>query len=82
MPFLWMARKLTGDPQLHFVEMPALQPPEVYMDPDDAHKYEEELKAAAQMPLPAGDDEDDDDIWLVWAWNSVLHCHWYRKQWA
>ena len=60
MPFLWLARKLTGDAQLHFVEMPAVHPPEVYMDPKDIQKYEEELKAAAMMPLPAGDDDDDD----------------------
>ena len=61
MPFLWLARKLIGDTQLHFVEMPALQPPEVFMDPEDAHKYEEELKVAAQMPLPTGDNDDADD---------------------
>merc|ERR1711910_241984 len=32
-PFLWLARKLIGDPNLEFVAMPALLPPEVQMDP-------------------------------------------------
>lgn len=40
--------------------MPALEPPEVHMDPGLAEKYEEELKAAAQTALP--DDVDDDDL--------------------
>ena len=43
-PFLWLARKLTGDPNLEFVVMPALAPPDVTMDPNIAAKYEEELK--------------------------------------
>lgn len=42
-PFLWLARKLIGDPNLEFVAMPALAPPEVQMDPSLAAKYEEEL---------------------------------------
>ncbi|KIH55430.1 hypothetical protein ANCDUO_14413 [Ancylostoma duodenale] len=28
-PFLWLARKLLGDPNLEFVAMPALAPPEL-----------------------------------------------------
>ena len=43
-PFLWLARKLTGDPNLEFVAMPALEPPEIEMDPSMAAKYEAELK--------------------------------------
>ncbi|XP_037843985.1 GTP-binding nuclear protein Ran-like [Chlorocebus sabaeus] len=31
-PFLWLARKLIGDPNLEFVAMSALTPPEVVMD--------------------------------------------------
>lgn len=42
-PFLWLARKLIGDPNLEFVEMPALAPPEVTMDPALAVQYEKEL---------------------------------------
>ena len=58
-PFLWLARKLTGDAMLDFVEMPALEPPEVTMDPNLAAKYEQELTIAAQTALPEeGGDED------------------------
>lgn len=32
-PFLWLARKLAAEPNLEFVAMPALAPPEVAMDP-------------------------------------------------
>ncbi|XP_043982362.1 GTP-binding nuclear protein Ran isoform X1 [Gambusia affinis] len=56
-PFLWLARKLIGDPNLEFVAMPALAPPEVQMDPSLAAKYEEELQVASQTALP--DEEDD-----------------------
>ncbi|KAL9673349.1 hypothetical protein QQ045_029605 [Rhodiola kirilowii] len=31
-PFLYLTRKLAGDPNLHFVESPALAPPEVHID--------------------------------------------------
>ncbi len=47
-PFLWLARKLTGDPNLEFVAMPALAPPEIDMDPNMAAKYEEELQVIYQ----------------------------------
>ena len=43
-PFLWLARKLVGDPNLEFVAMPALQPPEVQMDPTLALQNEKELQ--------------------------------------
>lgn len=58
-PFLWLARKLTGEPNLEFVEMPALEPPEVTMDPVMAAKYEQDLKEAAETQLPDADDDDD-----------------------
>ena len=59
-PFLWLAKKLTGDPSLDFVEMPALEPPEVTMNPSLATKYEQELMIAAQTALP---DEGGDEDW-------------------
>lgn len=43
-PFLWLARKLIGDANLEFVEMPALQPPEVEMSQSLAQQYEKELE--------------------------------------
>lgn len=46
-PFLWLARKLIGDPNLEFVAMPALAPPEVVMDPALAAQYEQDLQVTA-----------------------------------
>ncbi len=57
-PFLWLARKLSGDYALHFVEAPALQPPEFQFDESLKTQYEAELSAAAAQPLPEDDDED------------------------
>uniref|UniRef100_A0A914GYC1 GTP-binding nuclear protein n=1 Tax=Globodera rostochiensis TaxID=31243 RepID=A0A914GYC1_GLORO len=57
-PFLYLARKLIGDPNLEFVAMPALAPPEVQMDPTLAAKYEQEVAEAASAELP----DDDEDI--------------------
>jgi len=39
-----LARKLAGDPNLEFVAMPALEPPEVQMDPDTVRRYEQEIE--------------------------------------
>merc|ERR1712025_1095225 len=58
-PFLWLARKLIGDPNLEFVCMPALKPAEVTMDDATTAKYEAELAEAVTQPLP---EEDDDDL--------------------
>jgi len=41
---LWLARKLAGDPNLEFVAMPALNPPEVHIDPELLKKYEQEIE--------------------------------------
>ncbi len=57
-PFLWLARKLIGDPNLEFVAMPALQPPEVQMDPNWQKQIEGELEEAQHIALP----EDDEDL--------------------
>jgi GTP-binding nuclear protein Ran len=56
-PFLYIAKKLTGDNGCHFVEAPALAPPEVQLDQSQMQRYDEQLKAANQQALP---DEDDD----------------------
>lgn len=57
-PFLWLARKLIGDPNLEFVAMPALVPPEVQMDPQWQQQIEKDLKEAQETALP----EDDEDL--------------------
>ena len=56
-PFLWLARKLIGDPNLELVAMPALAPPEVVMDIDLAAQYKHDLEVAHTTALP---DENDD----------------------
>ncbi|CAN1762763.1 GTP-binding nuclear protein Ran-A1 [Linum perenne] len=56
-PFLYLGRKLAGDPNLHFVEAVALRPPEVEIDIAQQQQHEAELAQAANQPLP--DDDDD-----------------------
>lgn len=56
---MWLARKLVGDANLEFVEMPALEPPEVEVDRQLMQHYEKELSDAQQVALP---DDDDNDI--------------------
>jgi len=56
-PFLVLARKLVGDPNLTFVEAPALKPPEVQMDQEQINRYLQEQAAAESAPLP-----DDDEF--------------------
>jgi len=57
-PFLWLARKLVGEPNLVFVESPALAPAEVPIDAEQMKQYEEDIKVAASVPLP----EEDEDL--------------------
>ncbi|XP_060210943.1 GTP-binding nuclear protein Ran-3-like [Lycium barbarum] len=57
-PFLYLARKLAGDANLHFVESLALAPPEVQIDVAAQQLHEQELAQALNQPLP---DDDDDD---------------------
>lgn len=56
-PFLWLGRKLIGDPKLNFVESPALAPAEVDICPDMQKKMEEDLIEAQKIALPDEDDE-------------------------
>jgi len=58
-PFLWLARKLVGNPSLEFVAAPALAPPEVIIDLQQQQEIERDLELAANQPLPA---EDGDDL--------------------
>jgi hypothetical protein len=59
-PFLYLARKLTGDNNLEFSEAPALLPPEVLLSAAELQQQQAELEQAAAMPLP---DDDDDRAW-------------------
>jgi GTP-binding nuclear protein Ran len=55
-PYLYIARKLTGNPNCHFVKAPALMPPTASVDVNQMKVYEQELAKANQIMLP---DEDD-----------------------
>merc|ERR1712193_506449 len=58
-PFLWLARKLSGEAELEFVEMPALKPPEVEIDAALRQQYEKDLAEAQNCELP---DDDGDEL--------------------
>jgi len=58
-PFLWLARKLVGNPTLEFVAAPALAPPTTQVDEELLKVYNKEMEDAAAMPLP---DEDENDL--------------------
>ena len=58
-PFIWIARKLAGNNDLHFTEAPALAPPDAEIDLSLMQYNEQELAAAAAAPLPDNDDDDD-----------------------
>ena len=58
-PFLWLARRLSGDPNLTLVEAPVLAPVEVFIDEDHMNtimKEHREMEALKNAPLP---DEDE-----------------------
>merc|ERR1712007_198058 len=55
-PFLSLAKKLVGDQHLCFVDTPALAPAEVTIDMAHQNRIQQELDAAANVPLD--DDED------------------------
>jgi len=59
-PFVHLLRKLAKDPQLALVQPPALYPPEILIDKEQALLAENELEQASKMPLPdEGDDIDE-----------------------
>lgn len=47
-----------SEPNLTFVESPALAPAEVPIDAEQMKQYEEDIKIAASVPLP----EEDEDL--------------------
>jgi GTP-binding nuclear protein Ran len=58
MPFLSLARQLSGDPTLAFTTAPVMIPPEIHLDQALREQSERELLFAEQVPLPGGGDED------------------------
>merc|ERR1711879_924983 len=59
-PFLYLARKVTNQPNLTFVEAPALYPAEGVIDQSVLDRFEKEIQQGMNEPLP---DDDDGDAW-------------------
>ena len=57
-PFLWLLKKLTGDPNLTLVEAPALQASEVTISQEQIAQMTQELEEAKNAPLDDNDDEN------------------------
>eukprot|EP00055_Hartaetosiga_balthica_P005176 m.14792 g.14792 ORF g.14792 m.14792 type:complete len:222 (-) comp4369_c0_seq1:112-777(-) len=57
-PFLWLARKLSGEQGLEFEAMPALAPAQVAVDQAAMDQAERELMEAQNAALPVDDDDD------------------------
>jgi GTP-binding nuclear protein Ran len=57
-PFIWLLRRLSGDPNLSLVEAPILQASEVVIDQDQIETMNRELEDAAGRELPEGEDDD------------------------
>ncbi|MXQ93842.1 hypothetical protein E5288_WYG021925 [Bos mutus] len=53
-PFLWLARKLIGDPIVELVAMPALAPPGAVRDPALAVRDKQGLEVAEMKMLACG----------------------------
>ncbi|KAK6340408.1 GTP-binding nuclear protein gsp1/Ran [Orbilia blumenaviensis] len=58
-PFLWLARKLSGESNLEFVAEVALAAPEVTIGEEQLAQMKHDLHEAENNPLP---DEDDADL--------------------
>lgn len=56
-PFLWLLKKMLGDPNLQLVEAPALAPKDLDIDPNQIREMEDELRQAENAPI---DDADED----------------------
>lgn len=55
-PFVWLMKRLTGDPNLQLVEAPILDPATIQIPEADIAQMNNELQEAAQMELPDGED--------------------------
>jgi GTP-binding nuclear protein Ran len=58
-PFLWIARALSGNQKMEFVESPALRPPDASSLFDEAYvaHQQRELDEASRAAIPDDDDE-------------------------
>lgn len=56
-PFLWILKKLTGDPNLALVEAPMLEPAEITIDPNQIREMEDEYEQAKNTNIEDLDEE-------------------------
>jgi GTP-binding nuclear protein Ran len=56
-PFVWLLKKLLGDPNLSLTEAPLIQAPEYEIDVEHLKKMEAEIMDAENAPI---DDADED----------------------
>ena len=57
-PFLWLLKKLLGDPNLTLVEAPALKPSDITLSQEQIDQMEEELRKAQECTI---DDNEEDN---------------------
>jgi GTP-binding nuclear protein Ran len=60
-PFLWLLRKLTGDPNLTLAEEIAIAPSEINIPKSQIDLWEKELEEANAVPIDDNDDDNDID---------------------
>ena len=56
-PFLWLLKRLTGDPNLTLVEAPVLAPRETTISPEQIDQMNKELEDAQKQNIDDNDDE-------------------------
>lgn len=61
-PFLWLARRLSGDPNLTFVEAPVLAPADVFIDPEQMAEIEREHNEMLLLQNAPFPDEEDETL--------------------
>ena len=54
-PFLWLLKKLTGDPNLTLVEAPALKPSEINIPQEQINQMIKDLNEAESAPIEDND---------------------------
>jgi GTP-binding nuclear protein Ran len=57
-PFVYLLRRIVGDPALYLVESPALKPQDIILEQVHVQEIEKEAKEAAMASFPEGEEED------------------------
>jgi len=58
-PFLFLLRRLTGDPNVVFTKTPLLDIPDTVISVDQLKRLEKDLEEANKVSLPDNDEEED-----------------------